>query len=779
MRLSPVLIAVFAATASLSVPKPAVGETPEPNSISATTHKEKKTTLTPVRGEVSLAKPQPPENLGTIPQSQPEAAPESPSVSQPLVVAPAQEATANLTPTIAHRETVAPKPEKLPPEAFAETGELGELAKVEFAPPATVNLSKIPAPSKPSPEPVPSSSLPVLWAQNQTPELPESPEQNQVPQAPAQETPEPLVLVAEVLVVGAPAQLENLIYDTVSTRPGGTTTRSQLQSDVNAIFATGFFANATVVPEDTPLGVRITFRVEPNPVLRQVAIETTPAQTESVIPPEEVDNIFGSQYGEILNLQQLQDDIKKLNEWYQENGYVLAQVVGAPEISPDGTVTLILAEGVVEDIQVRFLNDEGEEVEGGRTRDFIVTREVELEPGDVFNRDTAQRDLERVFGLGIFDDVQLSFSPGDDPSRVVVNVDVVEGNTGSLAAGAGFSSASGLFGTVSYQERNFGGNNQTLGAEFQLGTRSLLFDLRFTDPWIGGDPYRTSYTVNAFRRRSISLIFDGGDEDIDLPNGDEPRVVRTGGGITFSRPLAPDVFSKADWRLSAGLQYQRVEITDEDGDTSPRDERGNRLAFSNSGEDDLVLLQFGAVKDLRDNPLRPTNGSFLRLGLDQSVPVGSGSILMNRIRASYSLYMPVNFTDFSEGPETLAFNIQGGNVFGDLPPYEAFALGGTNSVRGFEEGDVGSGRRYIQATAEYRFPVLSIFSGALFADFATDLGSGSAVPGDPAGEREKPGTGFGYGLGVRIQSPLGPIRIDFGLNNEGDSRFHFGIGERF
>ncbi len=68
---------------------------------------------------------------------------------------------------------------------------------------------------------------------------------------------------------------------------------------------------------------------------------------------------------------------------------------------------------------------------------------------------------------------------------------------------------------------------------------------------------------------------------------------------------------------------------------------------------------------------------------------------------------------------------------------------------------------------------------AIFADYATDLGSGDAVPGDPAGVRRKPGNGFGYGIGVRIQSPLGPIRVDYGLNDRGENRIHFGIGERF
>ncbi|XQQ06252.1 MAG: BamA/TamA family outer membrane protein [Leptolyngbya sp. IPPAS B-1204] len=652
----------------------------------------------------------------------------------------------------------------------------------------TTEVDQAPQPSESIGEPAPDS-LPV------SPEVPPTaePSPTQAPAPTETAQPEPRVLVSEVVVSGAEGELLDEVYRVIRTQPGRTTTRSQLQEDINAIFATGFFSNVQAIPEDTPLGVRVTFAVQPNPPLRSVQLEGSVLETieyegEEVPVQEAVDRIFGEQYGQTANLRGLQVGIERLNQLYQDNGYVLAQVISAPEISPDGVATLEVAEGIIEDIEIRFLDREGSAVdeEGnpirGRTRPFIITREFESQPGEVFNQNQIQQDLQRAFGLGIFEDLNISLNPGQDPRQVDVLVNVTERRTGSLAASVGVSSTSGLFGAVSLQEQNLGGNNQRLSAEVQVGQRDLLFDISFTDPWIATDPNRTSYTVNAFGRESISLVFDGGERDVDLPNGDRPRVRRFGGGISFARPL------DNGWRASLGLQYQNISIRDSDGRVTPRDEFGNLLSYNRDGTDNLATVQFSASQDLRNDPVQTTSGSVLRLSTEQAL--GLDSIFYNRLRASYSYYIPVRLIEFTEGcqqedpspsdcPQTLALNVQGGTILGDFPPYEAFSLGGTDSVRGYDAGDLASGKSYLQATIEYRFPIFNIVSGALFVDAGTDLGSGDQVQGDPAGIRDKPGSGFGYGVGIRVQSPLGQIRVDYAINDDGENRIHFGIGERF
>ncbi|MEH1839415.1 MAG: BamA/TamA family outer membrane protein [Nostoc sp.] len=745
----------------------------------------------------------PPEIQQPTPSPTPETTPVPENVNPPT--------TEPLSPTI-------PEPSIAPDVPFPNGQQPTPSPTPETTPvPENVNPPRTEPLSPTTPEPSTAPNVPFPNGQQRTPAsspgVTPSPQNVNPPTTPgntepntAPEANDPRVLVSEVIVRAQTGQLppglEDQVYRVIRTQPGRTTTRSQLQEDINAIFGTGFFSNVQAAPEDTPLGVRVSFVVQPNPVLTKVEVQANPGTgVASVLPANTVDEVFRDQYGKILNLRDLQEGIKQLNKRYQDQGYVLANVIGAPQVSENGIVTLQIAEGVVENIRVRFRNKEGQETNEkgqpirGRTQDYIITRELELKPGQVFNRNTVQKDLQRVYGLGLFEDVNVSLDPGTDPSKVDVVVNVAERSSGSIAAGAGISSASGLFGTVSYQQQNLNGRNQKLGAEVQVGERELLFDLRFTDPWIAGDPYRTSYTTNIFRRSSISLIFDGQDQDIrtfDPSNPtntdaqDRPRILRLGGGVTFTRPLSANPYKTSVWTASAGLQYQRVSARDADGNLRKTgavfdDDNGNRiseeipLTLSSGGQDDLLLLQLGAQRDLRNNPLQPTKGSYLRFGVDQSVPIGLGNVLLTRFRGSYSQYLPIKLINLSKGAQTLAFNLQAGTILGDLPPYEAFTLGGSNSVRGYEEGALGSGRSYVQASVEYRFPVFSVVSGALFFDLGSDLGTSTRA----AEVLNKNGSGYGYGLGVRVQSPLGPIRIDYGINDDGDSRINFGIGERF
>jgi outer membrane protein insertion porin family len=641
-------------------------------------------------------------------------------------------------------------------------------------------------------DPTKPSTNPPTPGQTSDPTKPSTnpPTSGQAPVTPPAAANQKQVLVSDIVIKNPKGSLdpalESKIQQVLTVKPGQSTTRAQLEENLNAIRALGAFSAVEIIPEDNAKGVKLSIMVTPYGTLTQVNIKTLPAATSTVLKQTDIDGIFQGQYGKPLNAVELQAAIKQLNQLYQQQGYNLAQVVDVEELGADGKLNLVIAEGLIEDVQVRFLSKEGALVDDekkpitGLTRPFIITREAELKPGKTFNRETAQKDLRRIFGLGLFDDVRVSFAPGSDPAKVILQLNVIERKTSSILAGGGLSSTNGLFGSVSYNQQNVGGNAQKLGAEVQIGTRDQLFDLNFTDPWIATDPNRTSYTINAFQRKSTSLIFDGGKTPVFVPGTtDIPRIFRQGGGITFSRPLNGDPFSDSAWRGSLGVQYQRVSTQDANGGGISQDSAGKDLSFSKTGKDDLLMVQLGLTQDVRNSATDPTQGSLLKLGVDRSIPIGDGKISMTKARASFTQYMPVKLVNFSPGSQALVFNVQGGTILGDLPPYEAFSLGGTTSVRGYEDGDVGSGRSYVQATAEYRFPIVSIVGGEVFADYGSDLGTGNSIPGDPAGTRSKPGNGFGYGAGIRLTSPIGPIRIDYARNSRAETRIQFGIGERF
>ncbi len=574
-----------------------------------------------------------------------------------------------------------------------------------------------------------------------------------------------VVPAIDIQIVGATPELQDIIRQVIKTQVGGETSKTQLQKDIAAILETKLFISARVNSTTTKDGLRVVYQVQPL-VVRSLQLSGAKALTYKVVLEP-----FQSQINQPVSPSQLEDAVKKINKWYKDNGYSLARVVS---ILPDeqGILTVNVAEGLVSDIKFKFVSENGEDVDSkgkpvvGRTKTDFIRKQLKLKAGDIFKDDVVRKDVQQLYASGLFESVNVNLE--GDATKTDVVYQLKETGARAINVGGSYNADQGILGTLNYQDRNIGGINDTLTANVQVGRRDFLFDSSFNSPYRTTDPNRNGYTINVFRKRGLSDTFDG---DIKLLNGDRIREGKVGASVSFQRPID-------DWDASLGFNYTRVSIRDRDGKISPTDEQGNPLTLSGSGIDDLATVSFSATKDQRDNPLNPTNGSILKLSTEQSVPIGNGTISMNRLQANYSQYTPVQVYK-SKQPQVFALNVQAGTVLGDLPPYESFNIGGQNSVRGYDSGDVGSGRSYVIASAEYRFPILQTLGGVFFADLGSDLGSGDTVPGNPAGVRNKPGIGFGYGAGVRFDSPLGLLRADYGINDQGESRLHFGIGQRF
>ena len=434
------------------------------------------------------------------------------------------------------------------------------------------------------------------------------------------------------------------------------------------------------------------------------------------------------------------------------------------------------ADGVyVAEVKIRFVNSRGEAVDRkgnpveGRISEDFIRGELKLKAGDNYSREVVRSDLQQLQQLGLFEKVTVSTEEAGTDVSVIYSVQ--ERSARSFGVNATLNDDVGVAVPLSYTDRTFARTPQRLAVELQPSLRGIQYDVQFVSPYVAAED-RLGYSVRAFGDRRTSEIFN---EDIDLPNGNRVREIRRGGNLRFTRPLG-------DWRSTLGLNYTNISTRDRNLNIARRDELGNPLTFSGSGVDELYTVSFGAIRDRRDNPFNPTSGSILSLSTEQSIPLGRGNIVSNRLLANYIQYVPITLLGISESealPEMLAFNLQGGTVIGDLPPTEAFRLGGRNSVRGYDSGDIGSGRSYFLASGEYRFPVGRDVGGVIFVDFASDLGTGDSVLGKPASVRDKPGTGAGVGLGVRVRSPVGLLRLDVGVSDSGEIKFVLGTKQRF
>jgi outer membrane protein assembly factor BamA len=447
--------------------------------------------------------------------------------------------------------------------------------------------------------------------------------------------------------------------------------------------------------------------------------------------------------------------------------------------SENSTVSQNSTDGdkTVKDIQIRFLNNKdesvdenGEPIKGRTQRDFILGN-LQLKQGEVFSIDLLQKDLQRLRRLEPFDKVEVSLE--EDAAGVSVIYSIRERRYPSLSFGGGNSDDYGLYGSVGYTDANIGGVSDKIDANVRVsGVELLQFDAQFTSPYRRSEPNRLGYTVSAFRSRELSQTFD---DKIRLANGDRVREGRFGGSVGVLR-------SFGDVDAALAVNYTRVSLRDRNYDVVQQDRLGSPLSVSGTGIDDLVTVSLSLTQDLRNRRNTPTSGSILSVSTEQAIPIGLGSISSNRLRANYVQYIPVKFlgnggTD--RNPEMFAFNVQAGTIIGEFPPALAFNLGGSNSVRGYDLGKISSARSFGLVSLEYRFPIQSWIGGVLFTDLATDFGTGKDVLGEPGVLRNKPGSGFGYGVGLRWLSPIGLIRGDLGVSDQGEVKFEVRTGQRF
>lgn len=558
--------------------------------------------------------------------------------------------------------------------------------------------------------------------------------------------------IVNIRVVGNRVVPEQSILLQATTRRGAAFSSRQLDLDRANIARLGFFAGETgvqyqVTPNlEDPNKVDLTFIVIENRVVTGFRFEgNTTVKTEDLIKVLEI------KPGTVLNNNTVNTDVTKIQTLYREKGY--AALVTDVKMDADGTLIITVQEAKITKIVIAGLK---------KTKESLVRNQIRTKPGDPFDQFRVRRDLNRIYDLGFFEDV--TYKVDDDaatPGSLIVTLQLKEKRTGQFTVGLGFDSRSKVTGFFTLAENNLRGNGQRAFVSVEAGGQRT-FDVGFGDPFVGSK--NSSYDISVFDRRifreprAVSRV-------IGTPTNSTQTLFyeeqRTGGRLNYTIPLDEDRNSS----VLFGYRNERARLfqTDNRGINIPVN-----LPVNSSGR--VSAFSTGFLRDARDLRLDPSRGSREQVLLERSFSLLGGDVSFTKVDLDLRRYIPlVGPAKIGELPRAVfAARFVAGKSFGQLPAFEQYFIGGSDTVRGYDvDEQLGDNQFYTNLELRYRFQRKFQIVG--FVDVGKATGGRFATADEML---------VGFGGGIRLQTPIGPIRLDIGRGNNG-IRTHFAIGPTF
>lgn len=561
-------------------------------------------------------------------------------------------------------------------------------------------------------------------------------------------------LITKISVTGNKVTKAEDIEAVITTKPGMELTQEGLAKDLHAIYGLGWYYDLQPEFIKVPEGVQLVYHVLENPVYKQLEVEGNTKISDS-----EIEKILDLPKDEIINIKDVNIKVQRLEAEYNKQGYILARVADI-RMLPDGTLLLLVNEGIVEDFKVKG---------NVKTKDYVITREMKLKKGEPFNAKDARRSMQRIYNLGYFEDVNIKLNPGQEPNGVEIEITVVEMNTGTFGIGAGYSNADGFIGMVSVGDRNFRGTGDSVNVRWEFGGEDEKnYEFTYVKPWI--DDKETKATLMLY-----DVTNEYADYDIDAHEIARYDKKRRGQELTFSRRTDNEFISNyitlknrddiykgmADGYEGDRDQYYEDKFNDSPyyEDWMPHD--GKSRQKENFGVTRSITL--GRVFDSRDNIYDPHEGK--RIGYSVEWAGLGGDFDFTKLTADWRYYYRAG------GESVWALNLGAGWADGDMPLSQRFSMGGSDTLRGYED-DQFRGNSMLKATLEYRFPIIKKVQGVLFTD------NGYAWDKRHEDEFDLGLIKNSIGAGLRINSPLGPVKLDYGWGDDG-GMFHFSFGGQF
>ena len=574
-------------------------------------------------------------------------------------------------------------------------------------------------------------------------------------------------LITGLSISGVTAEQQAQLLPILSEKIGDAVSVDGVFKDVTNLGNTGYFSEVNPVFTSVPEGVKLDFAVTVNPITTGVSFEGNTVYTSEVLT-----KFMDLQPGQVLNSVYVGQKVQGINAAYARDGYMLAHVDGI-RVDDQGVLHVHIVEGIVEDI-----------IPAGnkKTRDKVITREFVQKKGKPFNKFLVRRSVERVYNLGFFDDVNVRMLPGDqDPNNVIIEIDVLEHKTGTITLGAGYSESDGLMGIIEFGEDNFRGTGDKFKVHWEIGGKKKYknYQISYLKPWI--DSKGTSLGFSFFNREDEYTDYNEDGNEVA-----EYNKKSRGFNISFGRQTGEytrdyltlesrkDTY-KWDSDDSSGYRYDTDAISNTTGSGNDWNNTNPSTGGSwNFASNNYVKNNFGRINsitwqkvyDSRDNIYDPTRGRRISYTAQWAGHGLGGDFDFYKFTAEARMYKKLG------AKNVLAFRARGGFIQGDAPYSQLFTLGGADSLRGYED-DQFRGKYMYNATLEFRFPIVKKVSGVLF----TDIGDAWDAP-NVTWYNGKKTFNYGVGAGVRITTPIGPVKLDYGVGKH-KNKFHFSFGTQF
>ena len=563
-------------------------------------------------------------------------------------------------------------------------------------------------------------------------------------------------LITGLSISGVTAEQQAQLLPILTEKIGDAVSVDGVFKDVTNLGNTGYFSEVNPVFTTVPEGVKLDFAVTVNPITTGVSFEGNTVYTSEVLT-----KFMDLQPGQVLNSVYVGQKVQGINAAYARDGYMLAHVDGI-RVDDQGVLHVHIVEGIVEDI-----------VPAGnkKTRDKVITREFVQKKGKPFNKFLVRRSVERVYNLGFFDDVNVRMLPGDqDPNNVIIEIDVLEHKTGTITLGAGYSKSDGLMGIIEFGEDNFRGTGDKFKVHWEIGGKKKYknYQISYLKPWI--DSKGTSLGFSFFNREDEYTDYNEDGNEVA-----EYNKKSRGFNISFGRQTGEytrDYLTlesrkdsyKWDDDDSSGFRYDKNAGKGKNWNNGSYNFANDKYVDKNFGRINSITWQ--KVYDSRDNIYDPTRGRRISYTAQWAGHGLGGDFDFYKFTAEARMYKKLG------AKNVLAFRARGGFIQGDAPYSQLFTLGGADSLRGYED-DQFRGKYMYNATLEFRFPIVKKVSGVLF----TDIGDAWDAP-NVTWYNSKKTFNYGVGAGVRITTPIGPVKLDYGVGKH-KNKFHFSFGTQF